>query len=411
MPKPGFSGYVPPGDAQVVQVKTHMSERVPLAERVRSIKLHRAAAMTPDPRTAGPAPGASVFLPKRHVGSTTYSDATNATYVRSANDVPPRATEHSIIGDSTASPARISTKFNGTTVAREATGTYAEAEDASFFSRVRQTERQDDDARHSLEDPKTRSGAAKNLRCTAIQTKREQNPEFAPKPQRFTPVPRVRPNAMPQSGSSLVKFNHVTPQSTAAHDFRRPVEVVEESQSVLRDKSRTRLASDRALVECASAKDLFAGTSKSREEIASGFMGHVPAHPSNLHRVRGEKEMLRPFSKTFVTVTAPSSNSMAAVIRAKHLNEGVKQPAVTSAEYYQRLSAEAGDERRMNRVEQGRKNAVRNFFTAGVGDQDNVVADQFCTRFRPLEGAMKHGNPRNQGWISEQELRRSNQIV
>lgn len=421
----GFCGYVPPDKRQILSVKTTVSERMSLEKRAlqaADAMQSRSFAQTPDfsvsrAATGGGAPATesfnkSYFLQKRHVGYTTYATASQS-FVRSATDVPKRITERDFYSDQAEAPRF---EFDGTTVTREATQSYAGGDDTAFFSRVRKVERNDDDARHSVEDPKTRSGAAKNLRCSAIQNKREQDPTFAPLPMHFQRVPLVRPNPLTAAGGASAPIGKACLQvagSTQQLDFPDPRVVAEQARAVLAFKQgRTLLASDRALVEGASSKDLFAGTSKASEEVVSGFMGHVPANPSNVSKVKGASDQLRAHTKTFVTVTAPKGNSNTSLIRDKLRAAaeaaekiGDYQPK-TSTAFYQSQAARS-DERAVNRVECGRKNAVRGFFSRGVGEQDDLVADQFCSRYRPLEGMMRHGAPGSHSWVSDVDLRRS----
>uniref|UniRef100_A0A6U4PCQ7 Uncharacterized protein n=1 Tax=Neobodo designis TaxID=312471 RepID=A0A6U4PCQ7_NEODS len=438
-------------------LKTAMSERMPLAERARQAAEDRAAALAAAP-TAGQEAARSYFLPKRHTGYTTYGEASRA-YIRNAADVPARATERGVKAQE-ASLNVVTPKFEGTTTNKSSTAGYAEEDDATFYSRIRVRERCDDDARHSLEDPKTRSGAAKNLRCSAIQTKRETDPEFAPKPMMFKPVPRVRPNntvtahgsssqparshsAAPalggtgstQSGNSTITKFDASARSTASVsatdvaratfveksttqklDFPDPRTAAQVASATLgAKKGRTLLAPDRALVEGATSRDLFAGTAKAFEDVASGYMGHVPANPANVARVRGAGDQLRAHMKTVDTVTAPTHNSTTSLLRAKlqaaqaAAEQEIGRPLTpkTTSAFYVTQAASAADEKRINRVECGRRNAVRGFFTRGVGEQDDLVADQFCLRYRPLEGAMRHGPPHEQSWINDSELRRN----
>jgi hypothetical protein len=119
--------------------------------------------------------------------------------------------------------------------------------------------------------------------------------------------------------------------------------------------------------------------------------------------------------KTVDTVTAPTNNSTTSLMRAKmqaaqaaaEQERGRPFTPKTSTAFFGTQASSSAAEKKINRVECGRKNAVRSFFSRGVGEQDDLVADQFCLRYRPLEGAMRHGAPKDQGWISEQELRRN----
>jgi len=396
-PIPGYGGFTAPNVRPELQLKTRVSEHMALKDRVKAIQSIAAAhAATPDP--ASVAAPTSFFLQKRHVGHTTYEDSATA-FVRSAADVPARAKERESTGTATIAP------FSATTTQRAAIS-YAGGDSPDFFSRVRAVERVDDDNRHSLEDPKTRNGAAKNLRCAAIQVKRENDPRFAPPPQTFTRVPRAGSCAPKKLNSDVTKFTHVPAKSSSQIDFLPPMETAKVADGLLKSiGEHNRLAADRALVTCATASDLFQGTAKAREEVVSGFMGHVPAHKHNITRINGtEKEKLREFSKCFVTVTHPSANMAKTLLKRGDESPRTMQNRATA------ITAGATEERGMNKVEAGRRNAVRGFFTHGVGDQDNVVADQFCVRFRPLEGCMKHGPPSAHSWISDKDLRVGNRL-
>jgi hypothetical protein len=435
---PGFAGYIAPEQQRVLSLKTAVSERLPLAERAKqAAEAAVRSSSTPGPNSAVPR---SYYLPKRHTGTTTYAEATQA-YVRSGSDVPPRANERSFMNTISDDTARNAT-FDATATTKLATMGYCEREDESFYSRVRVLERRDDDARHSLEDPKTRSGAAKNLRCSAIQVKREHDPELAPEPLHFKKVERARPNAtVTNSGimlgaarsasagpaavcsphsfsasSSFGKANFLASGSTHTLDYPDPRTSIANANATLNaTMGKTLLASDRALVENATSHDLFAGTAKAAQDVCSGYMGHVPAHPSNVSRVNGSGDVRRAHTKNFISVTSPSSSSTTSLLRAKIAAAAAAAEAIrgrpltprTVGEKLLSTGAFARDERAMNRVEQGRKNAVRGFFTRGVGEQDDLVADQFCIRYRPLEGVMRHGGPESHGWISDTELRRS----
>jgi hypothetical protein len=431
---PGFSGFIAPQQRQVLAMKTGVSERLPLAERAaQAAHAQQRTSATPDPRNPESRFQQSCFLPKRHAGHTSYGEASSA-FVRSASDVPIRANERTFMPGVDESAAK-NVAFTATTTNKESTVSYCQPENSAFFSKVRVLERQDDDARHSLEDPKTRSGAALNLRCSAIQKKREHDPTLAPEPLKFRPVERARPSetavgpvprrsasvqptgaAASFSGSGYGKAMFMASGSTQSLDFPDPRNVATSATATFAaNQGATLLAADRAMVTTATSRDLMAGTAKASADVCSGYMGHVPANPTNVARVRGSGDNLRAHAKSFATVTAPTFNSTTSLLRAKIASAQQAAEAMTgkpptprtASGYFQQAAAISKDERAMNRVEVGRKNAVRGFFTRGLGEQDDLVADQFCLRFRPLEGAMRHGPPCTQGWISDTELRRS----
>lgn len=409
---PGFGGHVSQMDSRPLLLKTMVSAPMPLKERVLPVQAQRSPATSNGEGRSYPTKSEvkcnNVFLPKRHAGHTTYTASANAT-IKSANDVPPRANENTY-----GSGTKLGTvPFDGTTTQKGMSVNYAfesqsgPAAPVAFYSQVRQVERVDDDTRHATDIIPTRSGASKQLRCSAIVDKREFDPTFSPPKPQFVKLDRAKPSATsvntlakqaPAANTRLAALPF--PKSSSQVEYTSPAEKASVAKSTLAAKSYTRLNVDRAIVGAASTGDLFAGTAKAREEVASGFMGHVPASPSNATRLKGDADVLRPFSKSFVCVTKPSANSTTAMNRAS-LGPG---PLKTmQAEALER--AATSPERAMNRVEFGRSHAVRDFFTTGVGDSDNVVADQFCMRFRPLEGVMKHGPPDQHSWISDKELR------
>ena len=113
------------------------------------------------------------------------------------------------------------------------------------------------------------------------------------------------------------------------------------------------------------------------------------------------------YSKCPLNVAQPSMTSSRLISSAPSTDV---DSAVTMQSFAERQVFENSSEQGMNQVVNGRQNAVRKFFSAGAGDADNTVADQFCTKFRPGGGTMKQGPSSSWGWIADQELRRKTVI-
>jgi hypothetical protein len=393
---PGNAYYVPPVGQPTVSLKTTVNTRMQLKDRVRGLQTtsHLTESVAVAASDEAPPPIRSYFLRKRFVGHTTYGAAAHIAGTQ-PTPAPLRVTNKQALG---ALPAP--TPFDAVSNA-QASVTYAHGDAPNFYSMVRKVERADDDQRNGLADTRTRSGAALNLRCAAIERKREQHGQFAPPARSFTRAAAGRPNGAPAMAEGAIKFAHVPHRTSSQIEYGTPRDVLRRAQSVqaaVRPMAGS-LAADRAMVQSATAKDLFEGTSKSRYDMAAGFMGHIPASAGNVARLKGDEERLRAFSKCVVNFTQPGANSGA---RLAMKGDNTALLTVGGASLVQ--AAGAAEEQGMNFVEHGRKAAVRRFFTTGMGDQDHLAADQFCVKHRPLEGVMRHGPASQHSWISTRDL-------
>eukprot|EP01084_Bolivina_argentea_P186388 321295_1 len=103
-PLPGYAGFVPKCNAEIMPHKTAMNARMPLNDRTLALQGTKRAISVPSSNDAE-ARGRirSYFLPKRFVGTTTYSQQT-VDHVKCTADVPPRAKEPISAADTAALP-------------------------------------------------------------------------------------------------------------------------------------------------------------------------------------------------------------------------------------------------------------------------------------------------------------------
>lgn len=408
-PLPGYAGFVPKSSDEIMPYKTAMNARMPLEQRTVPLQATKRATSVPA-NNGEEARGRirSYFLPKRFTGTTTYTQQT-VDYVKSSADVPPRAKEPKNLADSVALP-----KFVAKTEKQVTCGT-ATGGKADFFSTVRKIEREDDDARKNVTIAPTRSGAAHNLRTVDIMRKRENAAELAPQKEQLVKIAKRPLNGLPPASvTEQVKLTGLPPQPSNRTEYGDPksgmsflMATAEKEQSPLRKQNKL-------MTLTATTRDMFAGTAKDREDVIPGYQGHVPAARGNIGRIQGDNEILRSFSKCSVRLAQPNT-----VETAQESPLRIRKPVseMTAVEKNTMLTAAAraaeeavadiGGERKMNKRDgTGRKNAVRGFFSQGEGQADSVIADQFCAKYRPLEGAMKMGAPSTRNWTTEKELRR-----
>lgn len=332
---PGYTGHISKQIEPVLQLKTGVSSRSSLTDRIKPTQAIK--------ESTEPEPIRCYFLPKRHVGTTSYAECTS-TYVKSSSDVPPRRKEPK--------PAveHIPTQFEARTCLQVSQQSVASPPPANFFSTVRKIEKSDDDNRGSLVVAPTRSGAALNLRNVDIMRKRETDSSLAPPKIQFSPFVRREKNGVPPpTASETVHFTHISPLTSNQLEFANPTLLAQQTLTKAHNSLR------RALSETASTGDMFSGTAKSREELIPCYMGHVPAHPKNLLRLKGDGDSLRQHSKCAINVCVGKA--------AKHRNRPRSDASRSQTVMGLMLEEAATDavERRMNRVEHGRKKIPDNF--------------------------------------------------
>jgi hypothetical protein len=289
-PMPGYTGHVPAKVVREFAVKAGPSTRMPLDQRVKPVQ--GAMALT---KAATPEPIRSYFLPKRHVGTTSYAEASCA-YIRCSADAPPRAHEQKPLIES------LAPKFTAKTCQQVCQEAVAAPPPANFFSKVRQVEKCDDDNRGGVTIAPTRSGAAHNLRNVDIMRKREQDANLAPPKTEFKFVPKRSKNGIPPpTAAESVHFTHLSPLSSNQAEYQSPSAL----RSLTEDRAKSSV--QRALTECASTKEMFAGTPKARSDLPPGYMGHVPAHRRNLSLLHGDADDLRMYTKNSINVSHPSA--------------------------------------------------------------------------------------------------------
>ena len=403
-PLPGYGGFVPKSEVEVMPDKTAMNKRMPLDQRVTPLQATRRAVSQPA-HTSDEAKSRirSYFLPKRHVGYTTYTEQ-STDYVKSAADVPPRAKEPISESDKQALP-----KFVAKTEKQIATHT-ANGQVPDYFSRVRKIEKEDDDARRNVTVAPTRSGAAHNLRTVDISRKRENDESLRPPKEEFVRVQKRTPNGLPPPAPcEQVKLTALPPHTSHELEFADPRPRMDTLLKTAATEQMSKTAT-KLMTLTASTRDMFEGTAKARSDVIPGYMGHVPAAKSNTQKVKADAEVLRQFSKCSVRLSAPPAvvPGYGGYCPDSGTELDLSKGALTAS---QRMQADVvndvGHECLMNKRDgTGRKNAVRGFFSSGVGQQDSIIADQFCSRYRPLEGVMKMGPPSQRNWTTEKELRR-----
>lgn len=394
-----YTGHVPEGETKLQDLKCALNTRMPLQRRIAPVQLtHEALESTRRARSAGPEPIRSYFLQKRFKGETTYTESTKE-FVRSADEVPTRRKEPKAeCGECNSS----SFEFRSTN--QEGSAAIAEGSNPAFYSEARKIERIDDDARRNVTVAPTRAGASHFQRTVDIMRRRETDPKLQPPAEHYNLPPRRAPNGLPPpSAADLVRFTHISPLTTNQTDFRDP-------SAVLGDRTSLHLThSSRQITQLASSADLFCGTAKAREDLAPGFMGHVPAHESNVRKLQGARDLLRLYSKCSVNVAQPSKNNQR-LIESHSTSTTDPNAARTVAAFMERQVFANSKEQNMNRLEHGRQNAVRKFFSHGAGDADTTLADQFCVKFRPGGGLMKIGPSSSWSWIADRDLKRTTMI-
>ena len=417
MPKalPGYAGTVPSASIAPLPIKTAINERpVPRQRSPQRQAAGASVAAVALPSIGACLDGSSMqlFRAKRTTVPTTYGDMAQLTNcVTRGSQVPPRMKPVQVSCAESTKGCHV----GGTSVAHTMSDAFvtpvlpggAPVEKETFFSHVRKLEQQDDDVRFSENHITTRSSAAHHVRNVAIRSRRENDSSFVPPAPAVVEntVRRAKPTAWTGATDGSSPVCVVTPPSSYHQDFVAPQAKSAIAAATLQQSSRLplSLSTDRALIEASSTRDLFDATAKNRPDIASGFMGHVPSS-ANQDRVRGaDHDMLRAHSKCYVNVVAGGTTSGHRMAEAASSPE--RRAQTVGGFQLEQAATCAPAERAMNRVEHGRQNAVRGFFSAGVGQADPVIADQFCVRYRPLEGLMKHGPASTHGWISDKELR------
>lgn len=391
-----YTGHVSGSELPLMPIKCRINDRERLVDRIQPVQAvaNRPVAQTPEPVR-------SYFLPKRHHGETTYESGTHA-FVRSAADVPERRKEpKAILPEGILAP-----RFSATSTSQLDHMSVCRGTPTDFFSRARQLERVDDDARRDVYIPPTRAGASHMQRTVDIMRNREHRDELQPPSSQYERQPRTRPAIPGTSAAENVRFTHISPPTTHQLDFRPPAEGLNQVQLHLSQGS----VASRALTHAATSRDLFVGTPKDIDAIVPGFMGHVPAAQATKQRLHGPDDMLRQYSKCSLNVAVAARGDTATAPESQQRSPSpgsLRRGALTVAAFYEEQAASSAEERRMNVVEHGRHNAVRQFFSHGAGDADTTLADQFCVKFRPGGGAMKVGPSSSWSWVSDKDLKRT----
>eukprot|EP00744_Colponema_vietnamica_P009686 GILI01013748.1.p1 GENE.GILI01013748.1~~GILI01013748.1.p1 ORF type:complete len:322 (-),score=26.35 GILI01013748.1:74-1006(-) len=251
---------------RLVDIKSKVSTRTNLATR-----LAPTSTQTQQANASG----------KRGMDETTYSVATQNSYIRTGEDVPKRVHEPRLDMGHTA-------VFDAKSTTQKSAHSGVSATDPSFYSRARVEERKDDEVRHGLDTIPTRSGAGRMQRTVDIMRKRENEPSLAPPTQSYETIERRQQNGVPPPTKlETVRFTYAMPKSTQQLDYRTPVGQIPQGLSQAYATQR------RAITESASSKDLFYSTTKATETVLPGYMAHIPSDEGTAAKLHGDSDVLR----------------------------------------------------------------------------------------------------------------------
>lgn len=410
---PGYGGFAALWDHRPLPMKTAVSSRMPLAARAAASQHHElpllgtlASQATASTTSGHPLPAGSnasagsagYFALRRTTHPTTYMASTEAV-CRVQTVVPERMHDRANIATSHM-PLR---GIPESKLAGHAMVASPEAAPAppGFFSQIRKIEQEDDNAR-ALRPARTARAA---LRSHEITYRRETDEQFVPPRENYKAVDRQKIMGLPALQQSLVTqhFSHDPPKPSSVIEYGAPGS---NPRLLLSDDFTHTAVADppHALLSIEASRDMFVASPKSLADVTPGYMGHVPGAPSNLRRMHhAGGDTLKEYVRTAAALgsTNERSKSFTPLRSAKR---GEVELAKTTVGAAQMQVIAGGPEHSMNATVHGRKNAVRQFFSEGLSQQDATLADQFCSKFRPLEGCMRQGLKASQRWISDKDL-------
>eukprot|EP01012_Entosiphon_sulcatum_P048249 TRINITY_DN6662_c0_g1_i1.p1 TRINITY_DN6662_c0_g1~~TRINITY_DN6662_c0_g1_i1.p1 ORF type:complete len:424 (+),score=37.76 TRINITY_DN6662_c0_g1_i1:51-1322(+) len=408
---PGYGGHVPTCLQPLLATSTNVTKRVNVTERHEPSQPHLSTDVTktvPEPFGELP-PHETYLLPKRALGA-------QSIYT---TDAPPPVKEFARPFTKT-SPAPQNRgdlpehrPFNDETTSRSMGENFVEsATDRRFYSSLITDRAPAEDTLHRLQEG--REISAKGHKATPGLLTLRHTPEMdaAGLPNLSKPVfknPPCRPLAAVElpAAADLCKFTGYATQATSyALEY-----------GTRGDNPRDKYPkAPMGFVAGASTKDLFRGTVKDVVPTGTaipGYMGHVPANPSNVAKIRGDADPLRNHSKETIRMQSrnelPGYGGFSPKSCYNDLGrslEPTKGALTTSGRAAQQV-IEGEVEQALNSRDFAKPHATKHFFTRGGGEDNSLIADLYFSKFRPMEGRMKHGSTTDQRWINENQLKRS----
>jgi len=401
---PGYSGYVPSTELPPTTNNSWVTQRVPIGGRRNpsqptKTQLSPLARSTspggPVPVALPPADPSSFFVSKRGQGTLYSDDAARGSSIDAQWQYP--KTKAALLADCKRMGPKESTPFTATTLYNNASGSLDTEADKSFFSRIQRAEQQDKAEQETIQPTRPgRASAKEKAPSRTMLKKRMEDPAFAPPKAAFAPqTRRCLVGAEAVAPNEFVQF-----KGTMANQSSSQIEYGARGSNPNQRMGGTAME----LSGKASTNDLLQGTAKATGGARiPGYVGHVPSHPANTGRIRGEgPDVVRQNARNMILMTS-GRKTMAGYsgFEPKSIyndtGKANEPPASLTTAGTAAKEAATGKEGSLNANEHGRTQGVRKFFTQGVGSADHVISDQYFMRYRPMAGTFRMGPRGEQG--------------